>query len=161
MTLTVESLKENLAYDPLTGLFTRVKDKGPWKAGSVAGSRHHSGYITVFVCGKYYTAHRLAWFYTHGYFPDLEIDHINRVRSDNRLSNLRLVTRTQNMHNYSGHSLNSSGFTGVSLNKRKKWRATVNVNKTWVELGTFETPKEAAAAYKGAKRVIKKFLLEM
>lgn len=153
--LDAETLRARLNYDPATGIFTRRVSKGGKKAGEVAGSLHHSGYWHITMLGKTYTAHRLAWLYTHGEFPVGEIDHVNRVRTDNRLVNLREASRPSNMHNTGCNAANTSGFKGVSRNKRGKWRATININARWVELASFNSPEEASAAYKGAKRVLR------
>src|SRR5690606_34614864 len=100
--LTQQRLKELLYYDPETGIFTRLVGRsGPRaRAGDVAGSDNGKGYIRIYVDGRPYKAHRLAWFYMHGEWPE-EIDHRNGERADNRLSNLRPVTRQQNNLNQS------------------------------------------------------------
>src|SRR5205085_9675180 len=92
--LTAQRLRELLHYDPQTGSFTRRSD------GRVLGCKSkHLGYWIVGVSGGQYYAHRLAWFYTHGRWPEGHIDHINCDKTDNRLENLREVQQRINNQN--------------------------------------------------------------
>lgn len=100
--LTHARLLELLHYDPDFGEFrNRVRRGQIGLAGFRTASEHGRGYRTLKVDGRKYLAHRLAWFYVHGEWPPrgLEIDHVNRVRDDNRISNLRVVTRSENNRN--------------------------------------------------------------
>lgn len=93
-------LKEYLNYNPDTGLFTWFKK--PSKKimlNSIAGYKNQYGYIMIMFKGKSYPAHRLAWFFIHNEIPNGYIDHINHIRDDNRISNLRLVTHQENCMN--------------------------------------------------------------
>ena len=90
------------------------------KVGDVAGGVASTGYIMVGVEGKTYLAHRLAWLYVHGYFPENVIDHINRTPLDNRLCNLREVAYQCNTRNSSVQENNTSGVRGVTWNKQKE-----------------------------------------
>ena len=100
--LTQEELKELLHYDPDTGVFTWKKGRqGRIKKGGIAGNEDQSGYCKIVVKGKRYGAHRLAFLYMEGYFPEHQVDHINRDRGDNRWVNLREATHTCNMRNCS------------------------------------------------------------
>ncbi|WP_278445217.1 HNH endonuclease [Stutzerimonas kunmingensis] len=145
--LTQERLKELLSYDPATGVFTWKKARGNKPAGSTAGTVNH-GYL-VTKCDKIgYLNHRLAWLYVHGSFPELEIDHINRDKADNRLCNLRLATTSQNQHNAAVRSDSTTGVKGVSLHRpSNKYRAAICVKGERTVLGYFTTIAEAAAAY--------------
>ena len=97
-----------------------------------------SGYDYVRVNKKLHRVHRLIWCMFHGYEPS-EIDHINRNRADNRIENLREVSRTQNNYNHPMRTDNTSGVRGVSWNKIKnKWRVYINVEKQRLELGHFK-----------------------
>ena len=92
--ITADELRSILHYNPLTGVFTRIRSAHPHRVGVVVGSVSH-GYILIGLLGKRYRAHRLAWLYVYGTWPKHDIDHINRNRSDNRICNLRDVTRQQ------------------------------------------------------------------
>jgi hypothetical protein len=91
------TLQALLAYNPRVGVFTWRQPPARWIAyGDVAGSVNGRGYRIVGIRGRYYSEHRLAWFYVHGVWPTHTIDHINRVRTDNRIANLRDVTMREN-----------------------------------------------------------------
>ena len=94
---------------------------------------------------------RLAWFYVHGTWPDAEIDHINHMRDDDRIDNLRIVTRRSNNQNRSSPRRDSTtGVMGVSR-KRNRWQASIQVNGAVLHLGTHDTAESASAAYISAK----------
>lgn len=154
MTLTAERLREELVYDPDTGLFRRARDKGGGiKAGDRAGGKNGAGYVFIRVDGVKYQAHRLAWLYVHGEWPPADVDHCNRVKSDNRIGNLRLATDQQNLMNVPKRITNTSGYKGVSFRNKKlkrPWRATIRLNGEQVELGWFATAEEAADVYRQA-----------
>lgn len=105
-------------YDPDVGLFVRRVAKRPAKAGDIAGCKDPSGYLRINVDGKLYWAHRLAWLYVTGAMPDMVIDHINQVKSDNRFSNLRDTSYGLNNRNCGPKKHNKSGVVGVSFNER-------------------------------------------
>ena len=153
--LTVEELRDLLDYDPESGEFTWRKSQGSVKAGSMAGFIHNTkGYVNIKIFRRLYLGHRLAWFYTYGKWPVTEVDHINRIRSDNRIANLREASTNQNKHNHSKPVTNTTGFKGVQLDKgRTRYRAMIYVNYKRIHLGMFDTAQEAAAAY--AKASIK------
>ena len=140
--LTQSRLKELLHYNPYTGIFNWIKRKG-----NVAGYSD-KGYIRIRVQDKLYAAHRLAWLYTHKTFPTNEIDHINRIKDDNRLINLREATRLQNNTNVGARANNTSGMKGVCLHKPSgKWVAGISIKGKSKHLGYFTTKQEAHAAY--------------
>ena len=146
-----ERLKELLHYCPETGVFTWTAKKRGVTLDSVAGYVGRYGYWKITLDKKRYAAHRLAWLYVHGQWPDDCIDHINRVRTDNRIANLRLATHAQNRQNLSLNARNKSGVRGVSFDAvNQKWRASISVNGKAKNLGRFTTKAEAAAAYKVA-----------
>jgi len=142
-TLTQERLKELLSYDPDTGLFTRkVAVNYNAKAGDCVGCDSR-GYLLVNVDGVKHYLHRLAWLYVHGYMPK-EIDHINRDGRDNRISNLREVTRSENTFNQGLRMDNKSGVKGVRWRAdRSKWEARVKALGSVQVLGLFDTKEEA------------------
>lgn len=154
--LTQERLKELLHYDPDTGVFTWVDTIGPnAKKGNSCGSLGTKGYLTIRLDGKLYRSHRLAWLYVTGNEPQNYIDHINRIKTDNRFCNLRDLTNSENLHNrIKPQKTNTSGHLGIDFHKAsKKWRARVNVNKKEILIGFFETKELAIAAYKKAKKI--------
>lgn len=110
--------------------------------------RKSSGYLYVQVHGRLYPVHRVVMLMCYGFYGEgLEVDHINHVRNDNRLVNLRFVTRSENMRNRSVSSNSTSGITGVYFSKaRKKYIALIGVNRKLIYLGYFDTLEEAAAA---------------
>ena len=138
--LTIERLKYLLTYDADTGLFYNRFGK---KMGTL-NKRHN--YVYVGVDYKLYRAHRLAWFYTHGKWPEGDIDHINGVRDDNRLANLRDVTRSFNLLNRSGKKNNSTGHKGINKNKYGSYHTYISINNKRINLGFFSTLEEAIAA---------------
>ncbi|POF94356.1 HNH endonuclease [Pseudomonas putida] len=141
-------LKSLLDYNPETGEFTwRDKPCSRIIAGSSAGGYGAHGYFRVSVLGKRYYAHRLAWFYMTGAWPDAQIDHVNGVKSDNRFCNLREATPMQNNANLRRKPVNTSGYPGVSFDKiRGCWIARVRSDGRRHNLGRFATREEAYAA---------------
>lgn len=151
--LTQKRLKELLDYHPGTGVFTwRINRGGTAKTGSVAGCVLGDEYLQIQIDGKGYYAHRLAWLYVHGEFPPDQLDHINRVRADNRIANLRPATNAENNQNQCRRSDNTSGVVGVYWYKQLgKWRALIQLNGRLMHLGYYKTIEEAAAARAVAK----------
>ena len=153
--LTAEYLRSILHYDPATGIFTRkVRTSNSVKVGDVAGCPEGGGYLQIKLQSRKYKAHRLAWLYVYGSWPKDQLDHINRNRSDNRISNLREATNKQNNQNRSKSSNNTSGHPGVSWHKRdSKWQATIKHNQKQTHLGYFSTLEEAISARKAAEKL--------
>jgi hypothetical protein len=149
-------LREYFNYDPETGLITWAKKrayKNP--AGSRAGAIDRTtGYIRLGLAGRLYYAHRVAWYLAHGEWPPEQIDHINGVRTDNRLTNLRLATKGQNAINRGPTCRNSSGVPGVRWDRKySRWYARICANGVNKHLGTFATFDEAVAARKRAEAI--------
>jgi hypothetical protein len=113
-----------------------------------------AGDVHIRVQGRHYSAHQLAWLYMTGRWGRPMIDHRDGNSMNNRWSNLRLATASQNNANRrrSPHSL--SGYKGVSLvpNSRRRWQAVIYKNRKRMYLGTFPTPQDAHAAYVAAAR---------
>ena len=151
-TLTQERLKQLLAYDPETGVFNwRVNRRPTIRIGDVAGCTR-DGYAIIKIDQCIYMAHRLAWLYVHGCWPTQDIDHINRVRSDNRLANLRECSRAENCQNTAARFGNTSGHKGVSwVAKRQKWLAQIVIGGKNVNLGRYTTLEDAIAARRAAE----------
>ena len=146
--LTQKRLKEVLSYNHETGVFIWLyRRRGPIAKGSMAGTTTVYGYRTIGVDSIVYQAGRLAWLYMTGKWPKVFIDHINLDRSDNRFSNLRECTVSQNNSNNRGWG--KSGVKGVRpCNGR--WQARITVKNKERHLGLFDTPEEASKAYKAA-----------
>lgn len=152
-------LKDRLVYNPDTGIFVwRIRDLKYFKndrdmnawntryAGKIAGhlNKHH-GYWIIVINNKNYRAHRLAWLYINGYMPN-ELDHVNHMKADNRIINLREVTHLQNSKNKTLHKNNTSGITGVYFNKDKqRWAAQIRSKGKNIHIGYFNTIEEATA----------------
>ena len=146
--LTQAELMRLVTYDAETGCFLRAE--GKYK-GCSAGCFDHKGYVRIYVSGRTYLAHRLAWLYTYGVWPCEFIDHINRNPSDNRMVNLRAATRSINVRNSKLRSTNTSGYRGVSFFAReRKWAAQLRINGKNIVLGFFDTPEKASQAYTSA-----------
>ncbi len=161
--MNAELLRTLLAYDPATGLFTWLyrpegnNENKRWNtryAGKPAGSLSPQGYIIIKYLGRFYKAHRLAWLYVHGEWPDGDLDHKDTYRANNRFDNLRPTTGSQNHANRPIQSNNTSGYKGVSWDKTtSKWRASIR-NGLSIHLGLYDEPEHAAAAYRIAAAYI-------
>jgi hypothetical protein len=145
-----------LSYNEQTGSFEWRKKRRGVQTGVQLGTDNGFGYLRITLLGKSYYAHRLAWFYVHGTWPD-QIDHINGKKSDNRISNLRDVTVQQNNQNKLNAQRNSeSKILGVSWHKKaKKWQAHICIYKERKYLGLFKDVHEAQDAYLKEKEKIK------
>ena len=137
--LTAAKVRQTLNYDLNTGVFTRrVATKGV-SVGTVCGCDNGRGYIRIKVNGAYVVAHRLAWLYTYGVWPQGEIDRINRDTRDNRIENLRVVDRTGNLLNRGRDRRNTSGVKNVNWDSsRCKWVAQLRRRGKQYNLGRFD-----------------------
>lgn len=149
--LTPETLRLLIHYDPETGIFRWARNrKGGMKAGDVAGCVDDLGYIRMTVNGKRVRGQQLAWFYVHGEWPTMDIDHINGNRQDNRIVNLRHVSRKLNLQNMK-KARGVVGLMGVTP-KGERFAAQITANGQHFYLGRFDTAEEAHEAYIKAKR---------
>lgn len=165
--ITQKQLRKLVCYDPLTGFFTwRRRTDGSIGAarfngrfaGKRADTKRDDGYLRIRLSIRggllENVAHRLAWIYVNGstISEDCEIDHINRNRADNRISNLRLATHGQNCCNASIRRNNRSGYKGVvnvsRINASRPWKAAITINRKTKHLGYFASRTEAHVAYK-------------
>jgi len=155
--LTKERLEELFFIDIEKGTFTwKANTGGKGKRDKQAGCLMHNGYVKIGIDGKEYLAHRLMWLYVNGEFPIINLDHIDRCRSNNCISNLRLATPKQNAENMFRTSTNKSGYRGVHFNKRlqnKPWSANIMHNKKTIHIGYFKTAEEASIARKSTENI--------
>lgn len=141
--LTKDTALEKFRYDAITGIITNAKN------GNMCLTKNSCGYLKVSHGGNTYTAHRLAWLMYYGVYPNGQIDHINRDKTDNSINNLRIVSRSENNANRSMMRHNTSGYRGVDR-AHNKWRARIMKDGVRIELGLFDDKEEAYEAYKKA-----------
>ena len=149
--LTFEYVNSLLHYDPEAGIFYWKNNAGIWgriKAGSVAGTTDRAqGYVKINIDNTPRLAHRLAWLLYYGKFPAHQIDHINGIRNDNRIANLRQATNGQNSRNRGAQSNNKTGMKGVTLSPAGGYFARIKVDGVDHYLGYFIQLGAAKAAY--------------
>lgn len=151
--VTQARLKELYDYNPETGLFTQRFNRRGTFAGRIAGSVGQNGYIKIAVDQQHLMAHRLAWLYVHGEFPENVVDHINGVRSDNRIENLRACTHSQNLQNAKAPKRNTSGVKGVSKHPvTGRWKVTVTANGKNYHGGYFANLEDARIAVEAKRK---------
>lgn len=145
-------------YNSDTGALTWAENGGKTRVGGnryenrPVGCKAKNGYLKFAWQGRDYLVHRVAWYYVHGELP-VCIDHINRVRDDNRIANLRGADYQANQYNTSVSPRNKSGVKGVHRCKQtQKWAATITVNRKQIRLGRYPTIKEATVAREAAVR---------
>lgn len=155
---TVERVRELFDYDPATGLFTRKQRSRGYPAGQIMGYLDAKGYIRINVDRRSYMAHRLAWLHFHGRWPVDQIDHANRLRTDNRLANLRECDNAENRQNIRPEGYGNSGHVGVHWRRDGgKWFASIGLNGAREHLGSYATKDEAVAAYERRKQELHEF----
>lgn len=145
--LTAARLKEVFHYDPEAGVFSRMDGNAKGAGGD------SNGYLRLYVDGRLYPAHVLAWLYFYGEMPEQTIDHDNLNKLDNRIENLRLATRAQQAANVRLNSLNTTGAKGVRIRKsvpNRPYAGLITVNGKMKYLGAHATLDEAAHAYNKA-----------
>lgn len=160
--LTREYLKSLYVYDSETGNFLHNPSRPRetfrtsrgykiWRsqyAGKLAGAKpRQDGCRLIWIDGRLYLAHRLAWLYAHGEMPHEEIDHIDGDRSNNSLNNLRQASHAQNSRNLAAHKDGKVPYRGVHEHRPGVYRASICVDGISTHIGLFETPEEAALAY--------------
>ena len=140
-----------LAYDAETGRITwqNVQRQSRVQVGDEAGGFDKEGYRRIQIAGCKLQAHRIAWLLHYGEWPAGMIDHVNGDPSDNRIGNLRIATNRQNQGNRRVQANNTTGFKGVSRDKRHNtYRARIRVNGLSTNLGSFPTAEVAHEAYR-------------
>lgn len=161
-------ISECLSYNKDTGIFlwtarplhhfTRLSMQQAWNGtytGEIAGSKDNTGYMVVTISGKRMKLHRVAWLFHTRAWPEDQVDHVNGVRDDNRITNLRAVSRSQNGRNAKIRSSNTSGTTGVYWWKdRGKWQASISDNGKLKSLGFYASIGDAITARKAAEKAL-------
>jgi hypothetical protein len=149
--ITADELRRLVSYDPETGVFTWRVNKGRAKAGQVAGTISGNGYRVITFRPRKYGAQRLAFLWMTGSWPPAQIDHIDMDPLNNRWSNLRPASVSQNRANTRARRNNASGLKGVHFDRltrsSKKWVAQIKHRDTKRFLGRFATKEEAHVAY--------------
>lgn len=143
--------KERQPGDQLNAVQCKVFNSR--KAGKKAGSIEPQGYVCIQIMGKKYKAHRLIWCMVYGAIPsDMQVDHINHIRHDNRLENLRLVSQSENERNASIRKDNGAGRTGVRWHETQlRWHAFIRHEGKQKHLGSFKEFSDAVNARKLAE----------
>jgi hypothetical protein len=169
--ITPEFLRKLLRYDPETGKLFGLKRplemfedghqsaeqrRNRWNgqfAGKEAFCLNSQGYVTGRIFDMNFSAHRVAWALTYGYWPDGQIDHIDGNRANNKLKNLRAVSPHENQKNKAIGSKNTSGYLGVRWrNEKGKWVSTIRYKGKKIHLGYFDEIQDAIAARKQAEK---------
>lgn len=154
--LSQKELKRQLKYNPKTGIFTwLISNSNCIKIGDDAGTMHSTGYIHIRIARKDYKAHRLAWLYVYGYFPENDLDHKDRIKHHNWIKNLREASKQCNNRNQGTPKNNTSGVKGVSWYKStNKWRGQIVVNKKNKNLGCYDDFDDAVCARLSAEQCL-------
>lgn len=152
--MTSDDIAMHLRYEPETGLMYWKARHNAKRAGKVAGTDKGTGYLMVRIQGKAFLVHRLAWLLSYGQWPQGVIDHINGIKSDNRLANLRDISPQWNSQNtHRARPCGTTGYLGVSWDGAKgKFQAGIVVDGRRKLLGRYNSPEEAHQAYLAAKR---------
>lgn len=158
--ITAKELHQVLEYNPETGVFIwRERLTNRVNVGDVAGSRTH-GYVEISIHNRSYRAHHLAWLYVHGVLPSTGIiDHIDGCKDNNRISNLREASPSQNSQNMrEAKNGSKSGLMGATWHsQRGKWMAQIRANGKNINLGLFDSAEDAHRAYLMAKKKLHEF----
>ena len=148
--ITQSTLKEVFEYNKSTGVISCKNDSISGLRGESFGYSHNEGYISLYIGGKEYLAHRIIWMFETGRWP-VQVDHVNHDRSDNRWKNLREVPPRENQMNMGLRKNNSSGVQGVRILPSGKFCAYIMVNRKQISLGSYSTIDEAVSARKKAE----------
>ena len=147
--LSPEDVRFRLEYNSETGELFWKNSKMPKRNGTLAGGVRKDGYHVTSIDKVHYLSHRLAWCHFYGEWPNLLIDHINGIKTDNKISNLRLATKQENNFNSTMWKSNKSGHKGVFWSKkRQKWQVQATINYKNIYLGVFDNLDDASKAYK-------------
>ena len=153
-----EYIKEDLRYDPETGHLWWIKPsengvRTTRNLNKPVGTLHPAGYFRIKILSTNMSCHRTAWFLYYGHWPKEFLDHINGVKTDNRVENLRLASNQENQMNSKKQIGSSSKYKGVYWdNERKKWSSGIEINQVRKRLGRYVLEEDAARAYDKAAR---------
>lgn len=145
--ITQKYLKSILDYNQKTGIFIWKNNRGRIQKGDIAGHINKKGYMIIMIDYVNFQLHRMAWLYVTGELPKCQIDHINRIKNDNRICNLREANPSQNQWNRKSSRTSVSGFKGVYPLKYGGFRARIKLFGKHIHLGIFKTAKEAHEVY--------------
>ena len=149
--ISIEQLKQRVNYNPDTGEFSWLVAKGGNRIGDQAGSVNDQGYLCIRILRKIYRAQRLAWLYFYGKYPIGVVDHIDGNRLNNKISNLREVTKSVNQKNLGRNKRNKSGITGVMWHKvLRKWHVQIQSEGKRIHIGYYENLEDAICSRKEA-----------
>lgn len=149
--IEIDMLRELIRLDGETGHLYWLKQRGGAKPGDKAGCFDGQGYVTLVICGKQYMAHRVVWALHHGAWPELQLDHKDLDKGNNKPSNLRTATSSQNLANTALFKSNTSGHKGVVWSKKHcQWQAQIRIAGRLKYLGLHTTMHAASAAYSQA-----------
>lgn len=144
--ITPQMLRDSFNYDPVTGILIRKKN------GRASNSKTGAGHMVTWAFGRALYVHRIAFAITNGRWPENEIDHINGIKTDNRISNLREAMHSENMRNVSAHKRSKTGILGVNFHKASsKFMARIKINGATIYLGLFKTIEDARNARENAE----------
>jgi hypothetical protein len=146
--LAAERVRHLFDYDPAVGnlVWKNPPKKNARLVGKIAGTKHAKGYIQIGIDGQFYLAHLVVWLHHYGEWPNDQIDHEDRDKSNNRIANLRDANNSQNNANV-GAKGGIVGLKGVTLSRNGRFVAQLHHNRKHYHLGTFETAEEAHARY--------------
>lgn len=155
MKITQEKVKELFEYKDDGSLVRRIRTSSGTPSGTVVGTVNTDGYLRVCIDGRLYSCHRIIWLYHYGYFPENNIDHINRIRDDNRIENLREVSISCNSRNTGNRTTNTSGVKGVAWSKfGGKWQAEISFAGRKLYLGRCSDFGEAVCLRLAAEQAL-------
>ena len=156
-TLTAEEVRARYSYDPTTGILrhTDYVSNRPHRHGREVGCISKYGYRLLRLGNRNHMVHRIVWLHFYGEYPPEFIDHINRIKDDNRICNLRAATKQQNNSNTKRRADNKSGVPGVRLSATgNRWVASIRINRVSYALGSFINFEDAVAARRRAKAAL-------